>query len=96
MTLGIWAKEVNVCVCNYLCALVGGGVGRRGMFVCASVCACKSKFERDGACVFARLLEEHCSFTQCTALTFLLHLSACTKAFLPGFDKCESVAGQKR
>ena len=44
----------------------------------------------------ARLPEEHCSFTQCTALTFLLHLSACTKAFLPGFDKCESVAGQKR
>lgn len=30
----------------------------------------------------AALAEEHCSLAQCAALTFQLHLSACTKAFL--------------
>lgn len=46
--------------------------------------------------LYVHLLDEHCFVTQCTSLTFQLHLSACTKAFLPGFDMCESAAGQQR
>lgn len=45
-------------MCNYLCSLVGrrqrgGGDVCIGQCVCVCVYACKSKFEREGACVFA-------------------------------------------
>lgn len=69
-----------MCLCNYLCALVGIGGGEEGRCLCVPLCVpvnLNLKMEMH------MCWKEHCSSTQCTMpLTFQLCLSACTKAFL--------------
>lgn len=75
MAVDIWVKEC-VCVCRQW----------RGGEMFANVCVCvlvnlNLKVETH-VYLHVHRPEEHCSITQCAPLTFQLHLSACTKAFL--------------
>lgn len=66
----LWVhRRTSVCRCNYLCGRAGSRQRGGGMFIYVFL--------------HVHLLEEHCSTAQCRPLTFQLHLSLCTKAFLP-------------
>ena len=84
-------------VCNYLCVFVGRRQRGGGGCVCMPVCLCSCVCVCVCVCVLVDLNlnmevhvylhvplleEDHCSTVQCTPLTFQLHLSAHTKAFL--------------
>lgn len=90
-----------MCLCNYLCALVGIGGGEEGRCLCmplgVCVCSCKSKLESEDACVF------ECASAGGTLFLYTMHVFdipappvSVYKGLSPGFDMCESAAGQER
>ncbi len=101
MGVGIWMKE-RMYLCAIICVFVEVGGREEGnvciaKHVCARVCACKSKFEREGACVFA------CASFGGTLFHYTMHSFdipappvSVYKGLSPGFDMCESAAGQQR